>query len=578
MADVLFKKGSQAELNAKTTGFVKNAFYLTEDTHRLYIGTSETNAALLNSAVAFYNSKAELEAATAQFKPATGDVAFVGGNANALMMYMTVGTATQWWQINAPYNDTAVKELIAAAKQAADDAQADATQAIADAANAQTAIDNHKTAETAHTKAQVGLGNVDNKSVATIKTEFTGTIADGNTGFVTGDAVYDAIEAAKSAAANDAQGKVNALANGAVKTNADNIATNTSAIDDIKKNYATTSAMTSAISTAKSDLVGTANDASTADTIKGAKKYADDAKAAVIGTSSDTKDSNTVKGAKLYTDDKIASVNSAIDTLTDNIGNLANIMNFRGTFESTDKVTNPVNGDVIIVNGVEYVYVQETAEATGRWEELGAATANEARFKAIEDRVTALDKDGGRIALIEGDISDIEDSISDIEGNVASHDSAIDDLTTAVNTINNTTIPAINNKIGTVASDTNLAKMIADEASRAQGIENGLKGRLDTLTDTTIPNIESAHDDLASRVTALDKDTTGRVAVAEADIATLKTKTGIANLADDKTLYSLITAEASRADLEEKAIRKDFTDADAALDSKIDSMLTWASF
>ncbi len=41
------------------------------------------------------------------------------------------------------------------------------------------------------TKAQVGLGNVENKSTATIKEEFTGAIADGNTGFVTGDAVYD---------------------------------------------------------------------------------------------------------------------------------------------------------------------------------------------------------------------------------------------------------------------------------------------------------------------------------------------------------------------------------------------------
>ena len=40
------------------------------------------------------------------------------------------------------------------------------------------------------TKAQVGLGNVDDKSVATIKAEFTGVIADGNTGFVTGGDVY----------------------------------------------------------------------------------------------------------------------------------------------------------------------------------------------------------------------------------------------------------------------------------------------------------------------------------------------------------------------------------------------------
>ena len=44
-------------------------------------------------------------------------------------------------------------------------------------------------------KSDVGLGNVDNKSEATIKSDFTGAVANGNTGFPTGDAVYDAIVA-----------------------------------------------------------------------------------------------------------------------------------------------------------------------------------------------------------------------------------------------------------------------------------------------------------------------------------------------------------------------------------------------
>lgn len=43
------------------------------------------------------------------------------------------------------------------------------------------------------TKADVGLGNVDNTSDATKKTNFTGSIASGNTGFVTGGDVYTAI-------------------------------------------------------------------------------------------------------------------------------------------------------------------------------------------------------------------------------------------------------------------------------------------------------------------------------------------------------------------------------------------------
>jgi len=43
------------------------------------------------------------------------------------------------------------------------------------------------------TQAEVGLGNVDNKSEATIKSDFTGSIADGNTGFITGGVAYTAL-------------------------------------------------------------------------------------------------------------------------------------------------------------------------------------------------------------------------------------------------------------------------------------------------------------------------------------------------------------------------------------------------
>lgn len=44
------------------------------------------------------------------------------------------------------------------------------------------------------TASQVGLGNVDNKSEATIKSDFTGSIANGDTGFVTGGDIYTALQ------------------------------------------------------------------------------------------------------------------------------------------------------------------------------------------------------------------------------------------------------------------------------------------------------------------------------------------------------------------------------------------------
>lgn len=92
---------------------------------------------------------------------------------------------------------------IAAAKAAADAAQADIDAHVADKDNPHGV-----------TKEQVGLGNVENKSTATIKTEFTGDVAEGDDGFVTGGAVAAAIATAKTeaieAAATDATNKADA--------------------------------------------------------------------------------------------------------------------------------------------------------------------------------------------------------------------------------------------------------------------------------------------------------------------------------------------------------------------------------
>ncbi len=137
--------------------------------------------------------------------------------------------------------------------------------------------DNHTIATTAHTKAQVGLGNVDNKSVNTIKTEFTGTVAKDNTGFVTGGAVHTAI--------------------------------------------------------------------------------------------------------------------TALET---RIGNLTNVMNFRGVFDKVENVTDPVDGDVITMraSGDEKVYYN------GAWSDVGAASASSAAIGALTTRVTTVETEIGRTIAV----------------------------------------------------------------------------------------------------------------------------------------------------------------------------------
>ena len=133
--------------------------------------------------------------------------------------------------------DGAAADALTAAKEYTDTEVKKASDAAADvAAN----LSAHTSASNPHgiTAETIGLENVENKSVADIKTELTGAVADGNDKFVTGDAVYDAIEAAKTAAATTAQDKVDTLASGAVATNASNISKNAGDIEQLGKDLA----------------------------------------------------------------------------------------------------------------------------------------------------------------------------------------------------------------------------------------------------------------------------------------------------------------------------------------------------
>ena len=53
MANVLFKRGSQSALDAIRTAktAVEGAFYLTEDSHRLYVGTVDKDAVPVNEGI-----------------------------------------------------------------------------------------------------------------------------------------------------------------------------------------------------------------------------------------------------------------------------------------------------------------------------------------------------------------------------------------------------------------------------------------------------------------------------------------------------------------------------------------------
>lgn len=99
-----------------------------------------------------------------------------------------------------------------------------------------------------------------------------------------------------------------------------------------------------------------------------------------------------------------ATINAAIEKLRTDIGNMSNIMNFRGAVESKAAITDPVEGDVIAVTagvdaGKEFVY------SNGAWEEFGSVTAQDTAIKALQDRAAALES---KMTVAEGKLETIQ--------------------------------------------------------------------------------------------------------------------------------------------------------------------------
>lgn len=100
-------------------------------------------------------------------------------------------------------------------------------------------------------------------------------------------------------------------------------------------------------------------------------------------------DASKAAAAASVADGKAAAAQKAVDDLEDevtglktSIGNLANVMNFRGVVAAFSEVTDPKDGDVIIIGNKEYVY------SDGEWYEYGDASVNGALIEAIDERVT----------------------------------------------------------------------------------------------------------------------------------------------------------------------------------------------
>lgn len=123
MANVMFKRGTQSGFNNLST-YQDGCFYLTTDSHRLYIGTGNNKADLVSQSVITYDNWASIEAlsnsSSSSYAPGLcSEGQFYYAKAENILCTYSNG---KWIQINPDHNDdhdTYVKS-VSVAKNAAD--------------------------------------------------------------------------------------------------------------------------------------------------------------------------------------------------------------------------------------------------------------------------------------------------------------------------------------------------------------------------------------------------------------------------------------------------------------------------
>lgn len=118
MANVMFKRGTQSSFNNLST-YQDGCFYLTTDSHRLYIGTGNNKADLVSQSVITYDNWAAIEALSNSAPGLCSEGQFYYAKAENILCTYSNG---KWIQINPDHNDdhdTYVKS-VSVAKNTAD--------------------------------------------------------------------------------------------------------------------------------------------------------------------------------------------------------------------------------------------------------------------------------------------------------------------------------------------------------------------------------------------------------------------------------------------------------------------------
>lgn len=101
-------------------------------------------------------------------------------------------------------------------------------------------------------------------------------------------------------------------------------------------------------------------------------------------------DITTLEGQMTTANANIQTNANDIDTLQNQVASLNAMGRFLGKFDSLDRVTNPHNGDMVIVGTKEYIYCIPTGTTDGFWEELGDVDALGNRVGTLESEMDAV--------------------------------------------------------------------------------------------------------------------------------------------------------------------------------------------
>lgn len=520
---VTFKKGLEAGLSSAS--IVKDAFYLTTDTHKLFIGLDNGKTALLNSAIKVYDLLSDLKA-DSQYKPAKGDVSYIENYMdgetkkplNALVLNID-GTANGWTQIN--YSDAEVRQLIAANATAAANAQAKADAAMPKTGGTFTGevlgVTPDKTSGNAKaltTKEYVDeavsgltggvyvtkdyvdgqVQTLDGK-ITTVDTKATnaGSLAatadgkaDANAATIgtldktsMGDTVIEYIgkvkeTADKAAVAETVNGQIQGLeaSIGTVDGKVDGV------IDDLEELDSATVKATNGVFT-NTPKVGNIAIATVTDVAT--------AKTEIIDGATLT----TLKAIENKHAQDLVTINSKFDAIQGNVDSLANVMTFVGVaaeaiIDTTTTVTinsktyTPDMGDVVIdKNGEEFVW------DGSKWNQFGSASATTAMIAALEksisDNADAIDENAGDIAdLVQADAT-INSRIDGVEAtaNAAATNEAFQGYVTS----NNAALRVVADKVNHTTTGLAATYTLASNAATQTALSNEVTARENAVNE-----------------------------------------------------------------------------------------------